>query len=777
MKSVNNKDTARQGRVFALVPGDVKNAATVVSGTFNVHGHSAHVLFDSGSTHFFVSKLFAQNLDRSEEVLSYVLCVSSPLGDSMVCTSVYFACELLIGDIRVYANLLPLDMIHFDIILGMDWLSEYHVTIDCLTKKISFHPSGQLEFTFQGHGVTSPPYLISAMKAYKLIQKGCQGYLCSVLEGPLMNESTSMIPVVCEFPNVFPEELPRELVDREIEFTIEVLPGTQAISKTPHRMSPVEMKELKIQLQDLLDKGFIHPSVSPWGALVLFVKKKDGTLRLCVDYRELNKVTIKNKYPLPRIDDWFDQLQGAQVFSKIDLWSGYHQLKVKVDDVKKTAFRTQYGHYEFLSAEAHENHLRLILQTLREKKLYATLKKCEFWLQEVAFLGHVIMKECVSVDPHKIEAIINWPTPTNTLRISRVLPEVCKRFFQNRHATYPIDLKGVLFEWLEQRESAFQELKTKLTTAPVLALPCGAEGFVIYSDASYKGLGCIWRHYLYGTTCAVYTDYKSLKYLFTQKELNMRQRRWLEFIKDYDLQIHYHVDKANTVADALSRKGVGNLASLFTGRKEVLLELEKMNIDFVIHEQDAMVATVTVQPTLIDEIKQRQIEDEFLKKICDALGTKLRPGFNLMNSYNADKLAVIYVNEIVRLHGVPVSIVSDIDPKFESWETHLLLVKFAYNNSYHSSIGMAPYEALYGRPCRSPVCWAEVGDRSLLGPEIVQLTIEKIKTIRERLKTAQSRQKSYADNRQRDLEFEAGNHVFVKVTPIRDIPDSGKRVK
>ncbi|XP_028123199.1 uncharacterized protein LOC114320263 [Camellia sinensis] len=193
-KSTNNKDTARQGRVFALVLGDVQNAATVVSGTFIVYGHSAHVLFDSGSTHSFVSKLFAPNLDKSEKKLSYILCVSSPLGDPMICTSVYFACELLLGDVRVFANLLPLNMTYFDIVLGMDWLSEHGATIDS--------------------------------KACKLIRKGCQGYLCSILEGQVMGGSTDMIPVVCEFPDVFPEELPGELVNREIEFTIEVIPGT-----------------------------------------------------------------------------------------------------------------------------------------------------------------------------------------------------------------------------------------------------------------------------------------------------------------------------------------------------------------------------------------------------------------------------------------------------------------------------------------------------------------------------------------------------------------------
>nr|CAD1823573.1 unnamed protein product [Ananas comosus var. bracteatus] len=155
------------------------------------------------------------------------------------------------------------------------------------------------------------------------------------------------IPVVREFGDVFPAELPGRPPDREIEFVVDLVPGTTPISKAPYRMAPAELKELKAQLQDLLDKGFMRPSVSPWGTPVLFVKKNDGSLRLCVDYRELNKVTIKNKYPLPRIDDLFYQLQGSCVYSKIDLQSGYHQLRIKPEDVSKTAFRTRYGHYEF----------------------------------------------------------------------------------------------------------------------------------------------------------------------------------------------------------------------------------------------------------------------------------------------------------------------------------------------------------------------------------------------------------------------------------------------
>ena len=190
---------------------------------------------------------------------------------------------------------------------------------------------------------------ISAMKARKWIASGCFGFLASVVDTTKKEkDELNDVPVVNEFTSVFPEDLPGLPLDGEVTFEIEVLPGTAPISKAPYRMAPAELKELHIQLQELLDKGFIRPSHSPWGAPVLFVKKKDGALRMCIDYRELNKVTIKNRYPLPRIDDLFDQLKGSVVFSKIDLRSGYHQLKIKETDTFKSALRTRYGHYEFL---------------------------------------------------------------------------------------------------------------------------------------------------------------------------------------------------------------------------------------------------------------------------------------------------------------------------------------------------------------------------------------------------------------------------------------------
>ncbi|CAN4093347.1 unnamed protein product [Withania somnifera] len=202
-------------------------------------------------------------------------------------------------------------------------------------------------------------------------------------------------------------------------------------------MAP-ELREPKVRLRDLLAKVFICSSVSPWGAPVLFVKKKDGSMRMFIDYRHLNKVTVKNKYPMPRIVDLFDQLQGAAVFSKIDLRSGYHRMLIRMEDIPKTTFRTRYGHYEVLkpyldafvivfiddilvysqSKSDHDRHLKLILQTPREHKLYAKFSKCEFWLESVAFLGHIVSKDGVYVDPAKIQAIRDWPRPTTLSRFT-----------------------------------------------------------------------------------------------------------------------------------------------------------------------------------------------------------------------------------------------------------------------------------------------------------------------------------------------------------------------
>ncbi|KAD6119182.1 hypothetical protein E3N88_10453 [Mikania micrantha] len=226
-----------------------------------------------------------------------------------------------------------MQMDDFDIILGMDWLTRHHVTIDCHSRRVVFGDFHHPDLVYQGIQPHKSLKIISTLKAQKLISHGCVGFLASIIDTSVGEASIDSHPVVCEYPDVFPDELPGLPPDREIEFSIDLIPGAQPISKAPYHMAPLELKELKEQLQKLLELGFIRPSVSPWGAPVLFVKKKDGSMRLCIDYRELNKITIQNRYPLPRIDDLFDQLQGAKFFSKIDLRSGYHQLKIREEDM------------------------------------------------------------------------------------------------------------------------------------------------------------------------------------------------------------------------------------------------------------------------------------------------------------------------------------------------------------------------------------------------------------------------------------------------------------
>ena len=301
-------------------------------------------------------------------------------------------------------------------------------------KRVTLGTPNDNKIVFIGERMNHLSNVISTAIARKMVRKGCEAYLAYVIDTVKARPSVFDIPTVSDFLDVFPEEFPGLPPQREIEFAIDVVPGATPASVTPYRMTPLELKELKLQLQELLEKGFIQPSVSPWGAPVLFVKKKYGTLQLCVDYRQLNKLTVMNKYLLPIIDDLFDQPKGASIFLKINLRFGYHQLRIKDFDVHKTAFRTRYGHYEFLvmsfgltnapvafmdlmnrvfrpyvdqfvvvfiddilvyskDREIHDTHLRVVLETLRKEQLYAKLRKCEFWLNDVSFLGHIASKE------------------------------------------------------------------------------------------------------------------------------------------------------------------------------------------------------------------------------------------------------------------------------------------------------------------------------------------------------------------------------------------------
>ncbi|GJY77704.1 putative reverse transcriptase domain-containing protein [Tanacetum coccineum] len=330
----------------------------------------------------------------------------------------------------------------FDVIIGMDWLAYHRAVIDCYEKIVRIPlPNGKI-LEVQGERPEKDLRPLACIKADE--------------------KKLDDIRVVHGFPEVFPDDLLGLPHEREVEFRIDLIPGASLVVRSPYRLAPSEMLELSNQLKELQEKGFIRPSHSPWGAPVLFVKKKDGSMRMCIDYRELNKLTIKNRYPLPRIDDLFDQLQGACCFSKIDLRSGYHQLRVREEDIPKTAFRTRYGHFEFTvmpfgltnapaifmdlmnrvckpyldkfvimfiddiliyskSEEEHEVHLKMILDFLKKEKLYAKFSKCEFWLQEIQFPGQVVNCDGIHIDPNKVELVKNLKTPESPTEIHSFL--------------------------------------------------------------------------------------------------------------------------------------------------------------------------------------------------------------------------------------------------------------------------------------------------------------------------------------------------------------------
>nr|GEV16561.1 hypothetical protein [Tanacetum cinerariifolium] len=541
--------------------------------------------------------------------------------------------------------------------------------------------------------------------------------------------------------------------------TFDVIIGAMPVAKSPYRLAPSELEELSGQLKELQDKGFIRLSSSPWGAPVLLVKKKDGSFRMCIDYIELNKLTVKNRYPLPRIDDLFDQLQGSQFFSKIDLRFGYHQLRVHEDDISKTAFRTPYGHFEFTiipfgltnapaTQEDHVEHLRIVLELLKKEKLYVKFSKCEFWLREVQFLGYVINGNGIHADPSKIEAVKNGKAP-------RTSTEKCKTF-----------------DWGEEHDLAFQTLKDKLgkviayasrqlkiheNNYTTLNLELGAAVFALK----------IWRHYLYGTKSVIYTDHKSLQHVFSQKELNMRQRRWIELFSEYDCEIRYHLRKANVVADALRlQKGLdemikqrsdGTLYYLdriwvpLKGDVRTLIIDEAYKSKYFVHPgADKMYYDLRDRywwHGMKKDIVETSSGHDTIWVIVDRL-SKSAHFLPMHEDYKMDKLARLYLNEIVAGYGVPISIISDRDSHFTSrfWQSmqEALGTRLDISTAYHPQTD--------GQ-----------------GPELMQETTEKISQLKDRLKAARDRQKSYADKRRKPLEF--------SVEPIEILDREFKKLK
>ncbi|WVZ52540.1 hypothetical protein U9M48_003588 [Paspalum notatum var. saurae] len=878
---------------------------------------------------------------------------------------------LQVGKESLFISPIVLPQLGIDVILGMEWLKQHNAMIDIGSRTVQLRSSG-------GTGV------IIHVPLHKHVS-----HTVNVAEAQTEAQALAKIPVACEYPDVFPEELPGLPPDRDVEFKIDLVPGTAPVSKRPYRMALDELKELKTQLQEQLDKGFIRPSSSPWGCPALFVEKKDQGGK-----SQEQVPTATHRYPIRSA--W-----GATVFSKIDLRSGYHQIKVREEDIPKTAFSTRYGLYEYLvmsfgltnalaffmylmnsvfmneldkfvvvfiddilvyskNEKEHEERLRIVLSRLREHKLYAKFSKCAFWLKEVAFLGHILSAKGVAVDPSKVEDVLNWKQPQTVTAIRSFLGlagyyrRFIKDFSKIAKPMTALTQKNAKFAWSSKCKEAFGALKTLLTSAPVLAQPDITKPFDVYCDASGSGLGCVliviayascqlrkhevnypthdlellavvyalkkWRHYLLGNTCHIYTDHKSLKYIFTQPELNMRQRRWLELIKDYDLEVHYHPGKANVVADALSRKAHCNFIEARPTVRVLCCEIGDIEMPTAL---EAELYNLVLEPTIKDQIIAAQKQDkgmshirdeindkkkacfkldkegvlwfknrlvvpkdmELRKKILDEAHTSmftLHPGSNKMyqdlkqkfwwtrmkreiakyvsecdvcQRVKADHLKPagmlqplvvpawkwenIHMDFIVGLprtqkgydsiwviidrftksaHFIPVKTtyqakqyagslflsrfweqlqtalgtnlihssayhpqtsgqVERVNQILEDmlracaltystkWDECLPLAEYAYNNSYQKSLDMAPFEALYGRRCRTPLNWSEPGERVTFGPDLVTQAEEKVRFIQR----AQSRQKSYSDKRRRPLVFEKDDHVYLRVSPMKGV--------
>nr|GEZ43078.1 retrotransposon protein, putative, Ty3-gypsy subclass [Tanacetum cinerariifolium] len=491
----------------------------------------------------------------------------------------------------------------FDIIIGMDWLSRYDADILCGEKK-----------------------------AQKYIENGCELFLAQVTKQELKLKRLEDVPVI----QYFPEELPGLSPPRQVEFRIDLILGVAPVARASYRLAPYEIKEFSEQLKELSEKGFIRPSSSPWGALVLFVKKKDGSFRMCIDYQELNKLTIKNRYPLPRIDDLFDQLQGSSVYSKIDLRSGYHRLCIREEDILITTFRTQ----------EHGEHLKTILNLLRSENLYAKFSKCDFWLDSVQFLGHVIDSSRVHVDPAKIKANKNWAAPTTPTEVQQFLGlagyyrRFIKEFSLISKPLTKLIQKNKLYVWGDDEEEAFQKLKLKLCSASILSLLEGSEDFVMYCDASLKGFGAV---------------------LMQQEKENVvadaLSRKDKESIRVCALAVMVH----NNLPDQIQNAQVEACKEQNIGAEGFLGKGEPFEV-----RSDADIATYVSKYLTCAKVKAEHQKPSGLLQQREILLTKYAHFIPMNEKFKMERLTQLYLKEIVYRHGVPVLIISDRDPRFAS---------------------------------------------------------------------------------------------------------------
>ncbi|GKB42986.1 putative reverse transcriptase domain-containing protein, partial [Tanacetum coccineum] len=778
-------------RAYGVGTAGINQNSNVVTGTFLLNNYYALILFDTGTDRSFVSTAFSSLIN-------------------IIPTTLDHGNDVKLAD----------EMGSFDVIIGMDWLSKYHAVI-FYDEKIIHIPFVNETLIVCGDGSSnehgSRLNIISYTKTQKYLLKGCHVFLAHVTAKKAEDKSEEKqledVPIVRDFPKVFPEDLPGILLTRQVEFKIDLVPSAALVARAPYRLTSFEMKELSDQLQEISDKGFIRPSSSPWGAPVL-------------------------------IDDLFDQLQGSSVYSKIDLRSGYHQLRVREEDILKTAFRTRYGHYEFQvipfdltnapavfmnlmnrvckpyldkfvivfiddiliylkSNQEHEKHLKIILELLKKEELYAKFSKCEFWIPKVQFPSHVI-NSLVGYYQRFIEGF------------SKIAKSMTK-----------ITQKKVKFDWGDKQEAAFQLLKEKLCSAPILALPKGAENFIVYCDALHKGLGVVLmqnekviayaaRQLKIHEKNYMTHDLELGKILEAQSKArkpenlgaedvrgmlieNLREsnnprkekleprtdgtlclnnRSWLSCYGNLRALIMHESHKSKYSVHPGSDKMYQDMKKLYwwpNKKADITTYVSTCLTCLKVKAEHQKPSGLLVQPD-IPQWKWDNITMDFVTKlprtssgydtiwvIVDRL-TKTahflptRFTLNLWRAFQKAlgtrlDMSTAYHSQTDRHSERTIQTLEDmlracVIDFGNDWERHLLLIEFSYNNSYHASIKVSPFEELYGRKFRSPVCWAKVshwkgvirfGKRGKLNPRYIGLfkVLAKVGTLAYRLELPQ----------------------------------------
>nr|GEU56040.1 putative reverse transcriptase domain-containing protein [Tanacetum cinerariifolium] len=805
-----------RGKAYVLGEGDANPDSNIVTGTFLLNNYYASVLFDSGADRSFVTTTFSTLLDIIPDTLDVSYVVELADGRIFETKIVFRGCTLGLLGHSLNIDLMTVELGSFDVVIGMDWLVNHHALIVCGEKIVRIPYEDEVlivQGDRNGKGKKSNLSSISCTKTQKYIKKGFLIFLAQVMWKETEDKSEEKrledVPTVQDFSKVFPKDFPGLPPVRQVEFQIDLVSGAAPVAQAPYRLAPSKLTRY----------GHYVFQVMPFGLTNAPVVFMDLMNRVCKPYLD--------KFVIIFIDD-------ILIYSK--------------------------------SSEEHAEHLKLILELLKKENCTPSFQSVNFgcWREQRVFLEHCARKGA--------------PIRSST-RIRAGLGEHIALI--ERPDKIPIGYQDGFEAWFANRVWVWR-VAAPPQTCPI-AIP-------IYCDASRKGLGTVLmqnekvivyvsrqlkiheknytahdlelgtvvfglkmrRHYLYGTICVMFTDHKSLQHILDQKDLNMRQRRWLKLLSDYDCEIHYHLGKANVVADALNRKEqikplqvralvlmTGGMIKNLEPRADGTLCLRNKSwipcfVDLrtlIMHEshkskysihpgsdkmyQDlkklywwpnikAEIATyirkcltyakvkaecqkpfgLLVQPVipvwkcenitmdLVTKLPKTSTGQDAIWVIVDRL-TKSVHFLPMKEIDSMEKYTRQYLNEVVLRHGVPVLIISDRDNgqsertiqtlkdmmracviDFEKgWDRHLPLVKFSYNNSYHTSIKVAPFEALYGQKCRSPICWAEVGDAQLTGPEIIHETTKKIIQIKKRIQAARDRQKSYADRRRKPLEF------------------------